>query len=260
VDPKRIHTRTHHDPEPFKVVYDPKKLIRKRSLEEIQGSSSPPPRETSLPEKFVTIQDIQFDVPFKNRLFKTKSESFVDETVLNQVVFQPNTPERQSPESDLDQPILQNFENLQDLASDFYQSLHEAYIQQSVELSALTIYGSSINPQLVHPISTRPASSVFSTTSPTTSQTVIQPIIGVLESTPSTISSTIHPPIPIMEARYAPLILATPLHNMPQEYKTRIRQFDGTGTMTAQQHVDKMNDFFDLQEVDDEYVKMRLFA
>ena len=30
--------------------------------------------------------------------------------------------------------------------------------------------------------------------------------------------------------------------------------------MTAQQHVDKMNDFFDLQEVDVEDVKMRLFS
>jgi hypothetical protein len=184
----------------------------------------------------------------------------VDETILDQAILQPNTPERQSPESDLDQQILQNFEKLQDLASEFDQALHEAYIQQSVELSSLTISASSINPQLVHPISTSPASSVFSTTSPTTSQTVIQPIIGVFASTPSTSSSVIHPPIPIMAARYAPLVLASPLHNMPQDYQTRIPQFDGTGTMTAQQHVDKMNDFFDLQEVDEEDVKMRLFS
>ena len=58
VAPKRIHTRSHLDPEPVKVVDDPEKLIRKRSLAESQGSSSPPPRETSLLEKFVTIQDI----------------------------------------------------------------------------------------------------------------------------------------------------------------------------------------------------------
>jgi hypothetical protein len=69
----------------------------------------------------------------------------------------------------------------------------------------------------------------------------------------------IHPP-PIMVARYAPLILAAPLHNMPQDYQTRIPRFDGTRNMTAQQHVDKMNDFFDLQEVDEEDVKMRLFS
>jgi hypothetical protein len=63
-----------------------------------------------------------------------------------------------------------------------------------------------------------------------------------------------------MEARYAPLILVAPLHNMPQDYQTRIPQFDGTVNITTQQHVDKMNDFFDLQEVDEEDVKMRLFS
>jgi hypothetical protein len=167
--PKRIHTRSHPDPEPVKVVDNPEKLIRKRSLAEIQGSSSPPPRETSLPEKFVTIQDIQFDLPFEHSLFRTKSDIFVDETVLDQAILQPNTPERHSPGSDLDQQILQNFEKLQDLASEFDQALHKTYIQQYVELSSLTISASSINPQLVHPISSSPTSSISSTTSPITS-------------------------------------------------------------------------------------------
>ena len=63
-----------------------------------------------------------------------------------------------------------------------------------------------------------------------------------------------------MVSRYAPLVLADPLHNMPQDYQTRIPQFDGTGSMNAHQHVDKMNDFFDLQEVDEADVQMRLFA
>jgi hypothetical protein len=72
---------------------------------------------------------------------------------------------------------------------------------------------------------------------------VIQPIIGVPTSTPS---SATHPHIPIMAARYGPLVFHVPLHNIPQDYQTRIPQFDGTGTMTAQQHVDKINDFFDL--------------
>jgi hypothetical protein len=54
-----------------------------------------------------------------------------------------------------------------------------------------------------------------------------------------------------MAARYAPLVLATPLHAMPQDYQTRLPQFDGTGPLNAQQHVDKMNDYFDLQEVDE---------
>jgi hypothetical protein len=63
-----------------------------------------------------------------------------------------------------------------------------------------------------------------------------------------------------MEARYAPLVLAAPLHAMPQDYQTRLPQFDATGPLNAQQHVDKMNDYFDLHEVDEADVQMRLFA
>jgi hypothetical protein len=63
-----------------------------------------------------------------------------------------------------------------------------------------------------------------------------------------------------MAARYAPLVLAAPLHAMPQDYQTRLPQFDAKGTLSAQQHVDKMNDYLDLQEVDEVDVQMRLFA
>ena len=139
-------------------------MIRKRSLIESQGNNSPPPRETSLLEKFFTIHDIQFDLPFDHSLFITKSESLLDETVLNQDILQPGISEIQSLESDLDQQILQNLGKLQDLASDLNQDLYEAYIQKSVEISALTISASSINSQLIHPTSTSPDSSIFSTT------------------------------------------------------------------------------------------------
>lgn len=47
---------------------------------------------------------------------------------------------------------------------------------------------------------------------------------------------------------------------MPIDYQTKIPFFDGTQTITTQQHVDKMNDFFDLHEVQIEDVKMRLFV
>jgi hypothetical protein len=63
-----------------------------------------------------------------------------------------------------------------------------------------------------------------------------------------------------MAARYAPLVLAVMLHAMPQDYQTRLPHFDATGPLNAQQHVDKMNDYFDLQEVDEADVQMRLFA
>ena len=70
----------------------------------------------------------------------------------------------------------------------------------------------------------------------------------------------VQPPPPIMVVRYAPLVLVAPLHDMPQDYQTRLPQFDSTSPLNAQQHVDKMNDYFDLQEVDEVDVWMRLFV
>jgi len=63
-----------------------------------------------------------------------------------------------------------------------------------------------------------------------------------------------------MATMYAPLVLPAPLANMPQDYQSKITLFDETGSLIAQQHVDKMNDCFDLQEVDEESVKLKMFA
>jgi ribonuclease HI len=79
-------------------------------------------------------------------------------------------------------------------------------------------------------------------------------------TTPPAVQAVLPPPPPIMAARYAPLVMAAPLHAMPQDYQTRLPQFDATGPLNAQQHVDKMNDYLDLQEVDEVDVQMRLFA
>jgi hypothetical protein len=74
------------------------------------------------------------------------------------------------------------------------------------------------------------------------------------------IQSVIPPPPHIMASQYAPLVLDAPLHDIPQDYQTRLPQFDATGHLSAQQHVDKMNDYYDLHEVDEADVQMRLFA
>jgi hypothetical protein len=87
-----------------------------------------------------------------------------------------------------------------------------------------------------------------------TNKTQITP--SVLSSTPLSSSSVatssiiqfvVPLPPPIMAARYAPLVLDAPLHAMPQDYQTRLPQFDAMGPLNTQQHVDKMNDYFDLQ-------------
>lgn len=68
------------------------------------------------------------------------------------------------------------------------------------------------------------------------------------------------PHIPAMAGRYAPLALQAPLNAMPQNYSQRFQQFDGTCLVTTQQNIDRMNDFSDLEEVNGDGVKIRLFA
>lgn len=64
-----------------------------------------------------------------------------------------------------------------------------------------------------------------------------------------------------MAARFAPLVLPQNLDDMPTDYQSKIPLFDGTPhCVTAQQHVDRMTDFFDLHEIDAENVTMRLFV
>ena len=48
---------------------------------------------------------------------------------------------------------------------------------------------------------------------------------------------------------------------MPADYQSKIHLFDGAPhSVTAQQHVDRMADFYDLHEIDAENVAMRLFV
>ena len=62
----------------------------------------------------------------------------------------------------------------------------------------------------------------------------------------------------VMGSRFSPLDLPSQLHDLPQNYTQRIKIYGAD--ITTQQHLDQFNDFIDLEEVDDEDVKMRLFA
>ena len=63
-----------------------------------------------------------------------------------------------------------------------------------------------------------------------------------------------------MAAWYAPLVLPVPLVNLPHDYQSKIPLYDASNAMNASQHVDKMNDYFDKNEIDDDSIKLRLFA
>lgn len=74
--PKRIHTRAHPYQNPPNILDNLEKLIRKKRLTESKGSNSPLPRANSFPDIFVTIENIQFNLPFELSLFRTKFENF----------------------------------------------------------------------------------------------------------------------------------------------------------------------------------------
>ena len=67
-------------------------------------------------------------------------------------------------------------------------------------------------------------------------------------------------PTIVMDARFTPLVFPAQLHDLPQGYYQRSRTYEAEGDISTQQHLDRFNDFCDLEEVDYEDAKMRLFT
>ena len=67
-------------------------------------------------------------------------------------------------------------------------------------------------------------------------------------------------PASMATARFAPLALTVVLHDLPMNYAQRITLYDEEGNVSVSYHVDKFDDFIDLEDVDDEDVKMQLFS
>ena len=59
---------------------------------------------------------------------------------------------------------------------------------------------------------------------------------------------------------YASLIFSFPLHELLKNCDQRLPQFYGTSNITTRKHVEKIINFIELEEVDHEDVKLRLFA
>ena len=68
-----------------------------------------------------------------------------------------------------------------------------------------------------------------------------------------------NPPRP-MDARFSPLALPAVLHDLPQNYAQKIPFYDGDGNFTARTHVDRFDDYVDLELVDEDDIKMRLLV
>ena len=63
-----------------------------------------------------------------------------------------------------------------------------------------------------------------------------------------------------MVAWYASLVLPQPLAPLPNDYQSGIPHFTEAKSITAQHHIDRINDAFDYMELEEETMKMRMFA
>lgn len=156
---------------------------------------------------------------------------------------------------------MDTFDKLESLTSTLINNLDSSYLQQSVELVALTATTSEISAHSSLTVNT-PS---FTTTSPIVSTTIQspKPVINQpsssssssppLVSIPSSSTTTLSPSqtrIIAMANQYAPLVLPAQLHTMPVDYQSNIFLFDATGHYTAQQNVNRMSDIFELHEID----------
>ena len=81
--PKNIYTRKNHNPNPIlELVEDREKLLRNKKIQD-DTSISLINRSISFPkEGVISVEDLEFDEKFELSLFRSKSDSY-----LNQIVF-----------------------------------------------------------------------------------------------------------------------------------------------------------------------------
>jgi hypothetical protein len=61
-------------------------------------------------------------------------------------------------------------------------------------------------------------------------------------------------------ARYAPLVLPVPLHDLPKNYMKSLPKFTGEGDLTAQEHINFFDQFADILGIEHEDVYSRLLV
>ena len=63
-----------------------------------------------------------------------------------------------------------------------------------------------------------------------------------------------------LAARYAPLVLLVPLHELPENYMKNLPKFIGEGDLTAAEHINFFDQFVDILGLEHEDVYSRLFV
>ena len=205
-------------------------------------------------------------------MFETKSESVVGSTVLNPEFVKDIETERV--DRSIDDYIL-NLQtsvvatNIPEFLESASATLGSSVVVSHLEIPTETPFIPTIPVQPTISDQRSPVSSPPTTPStpqayhisshPSTPHTPITSTAIVVPTPPTSPRPVSNPPR-AMAAQYAPLVLPQNLDSMSADYQSKIPLFDGTKGITTQQHVDKMNDFFDLHEIDEENVTMRLFV
>ena len=176
-----------------------------------EGSLSPRPvfRSYTWPSEFFFVEDLSIDKNFELSLFRNKSEKDIDDIVLD-------------PDFLVDIEVQRANTSIDDYILNSPQSVTVTNIPEPSESS-----GTTFPP---------PNSSTFPSVNSQLSSPPLTP--------PSNPTNPVVNPPRVMAARYAPLVLPQVLDDMPTDYQSKIPIFDATQSITSQQHVDKMNDFF----------------
>ena len=61
-------------------------------------------------------------------------------------------------------------------------------------------------------------------------------------------------------AKFSPLILLGQINSLPQVYGQTLPLFDNNSQIAARQHIRKVTDFIDLEEIDADDAKMRIIV
>ena len=79
---KVYYTRSNPDPKLVVIVDNPDRIGKKKQREDLDAKVSLL-RVNSLPQKVVSLQDIEFDLEFEHSLFRNKSESDLNNIVID---------------------------------------------------------------------------------------------------------------------------------------------------------------------------------
>lgn len=213
-------------------------------------------RSRSCPTIFEYLEELDFDEKFELSLFKTKSKKVLESIVPNLDFLSTLNIEKSN-------KSIENF-ILRQLQTDIEATNIIDFLEAaSPTLGTISTPSSSRVPMQPPFIPTLPPqpniadqkSTINSPPSTPSTSKIVSPLhtpphTPHTSATPTPPSSPRPNPPRAMAARFTPLTLPQVLNDMPADYQHKIPLFDGTPQgITAQQHVDKMIDFFDLHEI-----------